>query len=521
MSVSPVFQANPELLAPREDGLDAADRRKRVYFEVFGCQMNKLDAELMLGSLLENGYTLTDRIEDAGAALYVTCSVRQHAEDRVLSKIGRLKARKKQDPDFVVGLLGCMAQNQPEVTTRKYPHIDIFCGTAEFLRIPQLIEEARDSGPIMAIDLAADLKFERRRNYGPRRFQAFVSVMRGCDMTCTFCIVPKTRGKEISRPVAEIVDECKALVDDGVREVTLLGQTVNSYGKTLAPGRRIGLQHILHELNKLSGLDRIRFITSHPRFMNSELIEAMGELDSVCEYLHLPVQSGSDPVLKRMNRVYTADHYRKVITECREKIPDFALATDFIVGFPGETDDDFEKTCALMEEMDFQGSFVFKYSPRPDTKANDYPDDVPEPVKQERNQRLLAIQEKLSTRIYRERVGHVDEVLVEGPSRNDARRYTGRNRRHQIVVFPLPDDIRGSDVIGKLLPIKIVDSTALTLHGELLATREGRVSPSTSAESSSSSCGDSSCGDGSSDGTTDGKGFIPVDGIRLIEPDRS
>ena len=486
MSVSPVFQAKPDLLSSPNSGTE--DLRKRVYFEVFGCQMNKLDAELMLGTLLENGYTLTDRIEDAGAALYVTCSVRQHAEDRVLSKIGRLKARKKNDPDFVVGLLGCMAQNQPELTAKKYPQIDIFCGTAEFLRIPQLIEDARDSrdrSPILAIDLQADLKFERRRNYGPRATQAFVSVMRGCDMTCTFCIVPKTRGKEISRSVAEIVDESRALVDDGVREITLLGQTVNSYGKTLAPGRRIGLQHLLH-----AGV----IVT----FMG-ELIAAMGELESVCEYLHLPVQSGSNSVLKRMNRVYTVEHYRKVIQECRELIPGFALATDFIVGFPGETDADFEASCRLMEEMEFQGSFVFKYSPRPDTKANEYPDDVPEPVKQERNQRLLEIQRKTSERIYQSRVGQVDEVLVEGPSRKDARRFTGRNRAHQIVVFPLPEDVSSSHVVGKILPVKIVSATALTLQGELLATREGRAHTQTS-------CGTSDAG----------VGVIPPEGIQLI-----
>lgn len=474
MSASPIFRALPEPGRTATASGPESDPRRRVYFEVFGCQMNKLDAELMVGSLVENGYSLTEDIEEAGVALYVTCSVRQHAENRVISKIGRLRQRKKEDPDFLVGLLGCMAQNHPEETRRKNPHIDVICGTAEFLRLPELLEQARTEGPVLAVDLEKNLTYRRTRNLGPRRFQAFISVMRGCDMVCSFCIVPKTRGPEISKPVTEIVDEARALVDDGVREITLLGQTVNSYGKCLAPGRKIGLQHLLHELNKISGLDRIRFITSHPSFMNDELIDTMGSLEKVCEYLHLPVQSGDDGQLKAMRRGYTVDHYRRVIEKCRERIPGFRLATDFIVGFPGETDQAFEATCDLLREMEYQNSFVFKYSPRPDTAANELEDDVPESVKKERNQRLLEIQKEISERLYAQSVGGVEQVLVEGPSQSDPRRFTGRNRAHQIVVFPAPERAEvATGLVGKILPVRIDSSTALTLKGTLLATEEG------------------------------------------------
>ncbi len=452
---------------PARAGDPSADvpPEKRVYFEVFGCQMNKLDAELMLGALLDRGYALTEDIDRAGVVLYNTCAIRQQAENRVFSKIGQLRFRKRRQPGLIIGLLGCVAQGDKGEVFRRFPHVDIVCGTAEFLRLPELIETARTIGPVRAVDLGTDLKIERRRNLGPNPAQAFVSVMRGCDQACTFCVVPSTRGKEISRPVAEVVDEVRRLVDGGVCEVTLLGQTVNSYGKRLAPGRRIGLHHLLHELNKIQGLERIRFITSHPRFMTPDLIDAMADLEKVCEYLHLPFQSGSDAVLKRMLRTYTIAHYRDVIARCRQRIRNFTVATDVIVGFPGETEAEFQETVRLMDEVRFQGSFVFKYSERPGTKAAAMADDVPEVVKRERNQVLLKLQERHSAEMNLARVGSVEEVLVEGPSRHDPARLTGRNRANQIVVFPgRPDD----RLLGKFVKVRIVRVTALTLLGERL-----------------------------------------------------
>jgi len=436
---------------------------RRVYFEVFGCQMNKLDAELMLAALEEEGYRLTSDPRDAGVILYNTCAVREQAENRVFSRIGTLRRLKSKRPDLVIGVLGCSAQNHREAIFDRHPEVGIVCGTGEFLRLPELIQTARRTGRVAALDLSRSPVFTRTRNLGPSPFQAYVSVMRGCDQACTFCVVPRTRGKEVSRPVREIVEETKALVQGGVREITLLGQTVNSYGKRLAKGLAIGLEHVLHELDRIAGLERIRFITSHPRFMRPGLIEAMAGLDKVCEYLHLPVQSGSDDVLKRMLRTYTADHYRRVIVECRERIPGFALATDLIVGFCGETEAEFQETVRLVEEIRFDGAFIFKYSERKGTRAAEMSDDVPEDVKRDRNQILLKLMERIMLECHRERVGAVEEVLVEGPSKLDPKRLTGRSRAHRIVVFPGTVE---EGLVGKLVGVKITGATPLVLVGE-------------------------------------------------------
>ena len=434
--------------------------------EVFGCQMNKLDAELLASALLEHGYVLTEDMERAGVLLYYTCVVRKHAEDRVYSRIGLLKARKKLRPDLVIGILGCLAQSGGKELLRRFPHVDIVCGTAEFLRLPELIAEARQGRAVDALDLDAEVRFERRWNLGPNPAQAYISVMRGCDQTCSFCIVPTTRGPEVSRSVAEIVEEARVLAGRGVVEVTLLGQTVNSYGKRLEPGRRIGLANVLRELDRIPGLERIRFITSHPRFMTEDLVAAMADLEKVCEYLHLPVQSGSDAQLRRMRRGYTSGRYREIIDRCRARIPGFVVATDFIVGFPGETDTEFEESLRLLEEVRFQGSFIFKYSPRPGTRAAEMPDDVGEEVKKERNQTLLKLQQRISSEIHKARIGSEEEVLVEGISKNDPNRLTGRNRAHQIIVFP---GRREEGLEGRLVRVRITAATPLTLIGERLA----------------------------------------------------
>ncbi|MCZ6793480.1 MAG: tRNA (N6-isopentenyl adenosine(37)-C2)-methylthiotransferase MiaB [Planctomycetota bacterium] len=440
-----------------------APLERRVYLEVFGCQMNKLDAELMLAVLDDAGYVLTDDVTRAGVVLYNTCAIREQAENRVFSQVGALRALKGRRPDLVIGVLGCSAQNHREAVFRRFPHVGIVCGPGEFLRLPELIDEARRNGRVAALDLERPVRFERRRNLGPNPYQAFVSVMRGCDMACTYCVVPRTRGPEVSRPVREIVDEVRALVDGGVREVTLLGQTVNSYGKRLAPGRRVGLHHVFRELDRIRGLERLRFITSHPRFMSPELIDAMASLDTVCEYLHLPVQSGADSVLWRMRRSYRLDHYRRVVALSREKIPGIGMATDFIVGFPGETDEEFEETRRLMEEVRFQSAFIFRYSERPGTPAAEMADDVPDPVKRERQQILLGLQKKISLEENRAALGGVVEVLVERRSKLDASRWSGRDRRQRIVVFPGPE---GEDLVGRLLPVRLTDATPLTLVGE-------------------------------------------------------
>ena len=458
----------PVLPEPRPAATDStgalpAPRERRVFLEVFGCQMNKLDGELMLGVLAEDGYAFTDELEDAGVILFNTCAIREPAENRVFSRVAQLRALKRRLPETVIGILGCGAQNHREALFERFPHVGIVCGPGEFLRLPELIAQARRGDRVAALDLEHPVEFERRENLGPRSFHAYVSVMRGCHMVCTYCVVPHTRGPEVSRPVREIVDEARALVDRGVREITLLGQTVNSYGKRLGRGREVGLQHVLRELDRIPGLERVRFITSHPRFMNPDLIEMMGTLESACEYLHLPVQSGSDAVLRRMHRSSSMRHYRRVVDACRARIPGLALATDLIVGFCGETDAEFDETVALMEEVRFQGSFVFRYSERPGTAAAAMADDVPEDVKRERNQVLLDLQRRISLELNALAIGTEVEVLVEGLSKRDKHRWSGRDRQHRIVVFPAQ---AVEDLAGKFVRARIREVTPLVLVGD-------------------------------------------------------
>ena len=437
-----------------------APKERRVYFEVFGCQMNKLDAELMLETLLDAGYTLTHDPDEASVVLYNTCSIREHAEERVYSRLGALKRRKEREPELVIGLLGCIAQHHGKELNRRLPHVDMVVGTREFHRLPELIAEVRGSTrTLVATELDSPFQFHRRRNLNPNPFMAYVSVMRGCDQVCTYCIVPKTRGVEVSRPPEVILDECRRLADSGVREVMLLGQTVNSYGKRLDKG--IGLHTLLYGLEDIDGIERVRFITSHPRFMRRDLIEAMAECKKCCEYLHLPVQSGSNEVLRRMKRTYTRDWYLDRVARLRDAIPGLALATDFIVGFPGENDAEFEESVSLIREARFSQGFVFKYSPRPGTVAHGMSDDIPESVKKERNAVLLAELKKISEEEQLTFIGKRVEILVEGPSRSDPTRFMGRSRDHRIVVFPAPPD----EPRGVFAEIEIENATALTLQG--------------------------------------------------------
>ncbi|MCA8962393.1 MAG: tRNA (N6-isopentenyl adenosine(37)-C2)-methylthiotransferase MiaB [Planctomycetes bacterium] len=409
-------------------------REKRVFFEVFGCQMNKLDSELMLESLTSSGYALTHDVDEAGVIVYNTCSIREKAEERAYSRLGSFKKRKARDPNLVIALTGCVAQHHQSDLLAKLPHVDMIVGTREFHRLPSMIEAARQGAePTVATELDSPLEFHRSRNLGPSRTQAYVSVMRGCDQVCSYCIVPTTRGKEVSRPPEVILDEIRRLAADGVREITFLGQTVNSYGKRLGDG--IGLHTLLYGVEEIGGIERVRFITSHPRYMRPKLIDAMASCEKACEYLHLPVQSGSSAVLARMKRTYDRDFFLKVVDRLRSSIANFSLATDFIVGFPGETDDEFEESMSLAREVGFDHGYVFKYSPRPGTVSHRMVDDVPDDVKKERNNLLLA--EVLRTAQIRNEswVGRTVEILTEGPSKNDPSRFTGRTRDHRIVSF--------------------------------------------------------------------------------------
>ncbi|HAK94252.1 MAG TPA: tRNA (N6-isopentenyl adenosine(37)-C2)-methylthiotransferase MiaB [Planctomycetes bacterium] len=443
---------------PPSEGRPQAPRR--VHAEVFGCQMNKLDAQIGLEALLDGGCVRADGADDADIIVFFTCAVRQHAEDRFFSNLGAYERRKARRPGLLIAVAGCVAEEHGGTLLRKFPFVDLVCGTRHFHRLPELLAQVRPAAPIVATG-DASVTYARRRSLDPRPAQAYVSVMRGCSLACAYCIVPSVRGPEVSRPPEEIRREIEALAGRGVKDVTLLGQTVNSYGRSL--GAPHSLATLLSGLADIAGLARLSFVTSHPRFMDDALIDAVASLPVVCEGLHLPAQSGSNAVLRRMGRSYTAERYLEIIEKCRARIPDFAPAGDFIVGFPGETEEDFRATEDLMRAVRYQNVFVFKYSPRPGTRAAALPDDVPAEVKQARNARLLALQREIALPLYREEIGRTIEVLVEGPSRRSAARFTGRTRSGKIVLFP------PVDAAGELVKVRIEDATHLALYGTAIA----------------------------------------------------
>lgn len=444
--------------------------RPKYFLHSYGCQMNKLDSELVESRLLHAGYEVASDEAAADVVLLNTCSVRQHAEDRVWSRLGALRTRKRREPGLVIGVLGCMAEEHKRFLQARMPHVDLVVGPSAFGDIERQVEAARqrnrgngDGGAIVVTGrgVSGD-SITRNVGVRPHRSQAFISVMRGCNMVCTYCIVPLTRGPEISRPIDVIVDEAMRLVDDGVTEVTLLGQTVNAYGRDL--GKGVTLAALLRELHEIPALRRIAFITSHPNFLSKDLIEAIGELPRVSRYLHLPAQSGSNRVLKSMQRGYTVERYLARLERLRERVPEIELHSDFIVGYPGEDEGDFAQTVALMERVRFAQSYVFKYSPRPGTVAWDLKETVDELEKARRNQVLLDVQERHSMERNLAFVGGVQEVLVEGVSPRNAARMTGRTWHHRIVHFDA-DDV---GLVGRYVPVRIDEAGAHSLIGTLL-----------------------------------------------------
>jgi tRNA-2-methylthio-N6-dimethylallyladenosine synthase len=437
------------------------DSAPRVCIITFGCQMNKLDSQILSGELRRAGFALTDDPGRADIVLYNTCSVRDHAENRVLSHVGSFRRRAHGRPGFVLGVIGCMAQRLGEDLVRQFGYLRLVAGTRALLRVPGHLQRIMAGDfPIVDIEEDAPLEFDRSTEMRVAPHQAFVSIMRGCDNFCSYCIVPYVRGREVSRSPQAILDEVEGLVAEGVVEVTLLGQNVNSYHHQ-ERGRSTGLPELLGRINEVRRLERIRFVTCHPRDVSDEALQAMADLDKVCEHLHAPAQSGSDSVLERMNRGYTQAGYRAMVERARRTVPGIALCSDFIVGFPGETDRDFEDTLRLVRDVGFHQSFIFKYSPRPGTRAAQIPDDVPDAVKRERNQALLAAQEEADTARRAAMVGEVVQVLVNERSRGDDSRLSGRTRQNDIVVFEGADDL-----IGALCDVRITDSTALTLFGQ-------------------------------------------------------
>ena len=360
----------------------------KVYIKTFGCQMNKLDTELSIGSLAKKGYSFAEEEKDADVILLNTCSVREKAEHKVYSQLGSLRDQKEKNPELILGVLGCMAQNEGDKIFKRMPHVNLVCGTRMFSRLPELLDEiSAGNKRILAIDEDGEVNFDRLVTQRQNRYSAFVSIMRGCDNYCSYCIVPYVRGREFSRSVTEIVDEVKKLADDGCKEVTLLGQNVNSYGKGLSG--KVTLATLLRELDPIGGIERIHFITSHPRDMTKEIIEAVGELPGVCEYLHMPAQSGSDRILKKMKRQYTSAHYRELVDMAKSIVPGIKIASDFIVGFPGETEEDFQATLKLAKEVDWKVAFVARYSPRPGTAGWRLFEDDISPAEKKRRWEIL------------------------------------------------------------------------------------------------------------------------------------
>ncbi|MFY9343329.1 MAG: tRNA (N6-isopentenyl adenosine(37)-C2)-methylthiotransferase MiaB [Planctomycetota bacterium] len=455
----------------------------KYFLTSYGCQMNKLDSELVESKLRERGYVAALVEAEADVVLLNTCSVRQHAEDRVWSKLGTLRIRKRSEPGLVVGVLGCMAQEHKRYLLGRMPHVDLVVGPSAFGDIDATVEEARRKNQelaataepartkhqvggagVLRVDQGASGDSIRRDvRVRPHRSQAFVSVMRGCNMPCTYCIVPTTRGEEVSRPIADLVDEAQRLCDDGVTEITLLGQTVNAYGRDLT-GQQATLAALLRALHAIPALRRLAFITSHPNFLSPELIDALAELPKVARYLHLPAQSGSNAVLKLMRRGYTVERYLARLEQLRAKAPEIELHSDFIVGYPGETAADFDATVAFVQKVGFAQSYVFKYSPRPGTLAAELPDDVPDAEKERRNAVLLQAQEELTLAKNRALVGQTVEVLVEGASKVDGR-LSGRTAHHRLVHFAAND----GELVGQYVPVRITEALAHSCVGDLLA----------------------------------------------------
>ena len=449
-----------------------------IYLETFGCQMNRLDSDLIAQLLRSTGHSMTDIAQDADVVLYNTCSVRQHAEQKVYSRLGRDALRKKED-SFLVGVLGCMAQREGEDIRRRYKAVDIVCAPGQLYQLAELIEQHRavalDPKRTDAPDLTSQREMDRidrhRDTASGVTPSAFVRIMRGCNQFCSYCIVPFTRGAEYSRPPGEIAEEVRRLVESGTREITLLGQAVNRYhherGETTER-----FSDLLARLSDTPDLRRLRFVTSHPVEFTPDVIDAMRDLPNVCEYIHVPAQSGSDAMLRAMNRGYTRSQYDDLIAMARERIPHVSIASDFIVGFCGESDADHQASLDLIGASEFKNSFIFKYSPRPGTySAKNLTDDVPEKIKRARNAELLAAQNDAGKAHHAQFVGQTMEVLVTGPSPMARKRaatgdgrieLTGRTRGDHIVIFN-----GDKSLTHQFVYVTIHQSDSLTLFGEL------------------------------------------------------
>lgn len=437
---------------------------KKYLISTFGCQMNEHDSEKIAWILEGMGYISTDDREEADIIIFNTCAVRKSAEDRVFGQLGELKELKRRKPNIVLGLCGCMMQREDIRTyfLSKHKHIDLVFGTNNIHKLPQLLQRHMETGEVI-IDIIEDTREIEESIHANRKYsyKSFVNIMYGCNNFCTYCIVPYTRGREKSREPEDIINEIMELASNGTKEVTLLGQNVNSYGNTLE--YEYTFTDLLRDINKIDGIERIRFMTSHPKDLSEELIKAYGQLDKLCPHLHLPVQSGSNSILKSMNRKYTREDYLAQIKKVRDINPNIAITTDIIVGFPGETDEDFNDTLGLVKEVGYDSAFTFLYSIREGTIAAKMEDQVPEEIKHKRFQQLLDTLHPIGLELNEKLLGTVQDVLVEEISKNDNTVLSGRASNSKLVHF------KGSeDLIGKIVKVKINSVKTFTLEGKLI-----------------------------------------------------
>ena len=435
---------------------------KQYCLITYGCQMNSSDSERYAGQLEELGYTMTEDAELADVILMNTCCVRETAEDKVLGKIGEFKHLKARNNDLIIAVTGCMAQEWQERLFKRAPHLDLVIGTHNIHKLIDLIKEREEKrGHALATDMDGNVFYD----IPTRRFQKFfawVPIMNGCNKFCTYCIVPYVRGREVSRPLEEIVEEVRNLADEGYKEITLLGQNVNSYGLDFKDGTDFSA--LLYAVEDIDGIERIRYMTSHPKDMTFAMVDAIAQCSKVVTHLHLPVQSGSTELLKKMNRGYSAEHYLELIEYVREKIPDVVLTTDLIVGFPGETEGMFQDTLKLLKKVRYDMAYTFIYSPRTGTPAATMGNQVPQEVKSDRLRRLMAVQNEISLACNKEMEGRDYEVIVEGPTKNDENHWFGRTSGNKMIIW----ENDGTLAVGDTVPVHVDKGQTWVLKGHTL-----------------------------------------------------
>jgi len=437
---------------------------KAFYLETFGCQMNVVDSERIVGLLDEIGYHQVEEPEQADLILLNTCAVRDKAVRKAYGHLGRFKPMKERKPDLILGMGGCIAQQEGKQLLEEFSYLDLVFGTHNVHRLPEMVQQVAETH--VRCEETEFLDRETRLQLFPSRtgqeaYTRFVTVMQGCDNFCSYCVVPYVRGREISRPSAEILEEIRELAAQGVREITLIGQNVNSYG--LKEEGELSFAELLEQVNAVEGIDRIRFTTSHPKDLSDDLIDCFGRLDKLCKHLHLPVQCGSGNILKAMNRGYTRERYLEIVERLRQVCPEIRLSSDIIVGFPGETEDDFAETMSLLEKVRYTEIYSFIYSPRRGTTAADMADDMPAEVKHEQFNRMLELQQEISRQTWEADVGTIQEVLVEGESKIGEGQMFGRSTWNRIVNFSGP-----AGLAGKLVSVKITKAFRNSLLGELV-----------------------------------------------------